>query len=151
MRKVYKFSVLCLGFLVLFIACEEENESMVSLNFSTESHNTGQNCMLCHKEGGGGEGWFMTAGTVYDSTQQNISSNGNVLFSSNYDVSDELISEIEVDAKGNFYSTESINYGQTVYVGVRSVNGIVKRMQSAVNTGACNSCHGVSVEPIWVK
>ncbi len=69
--------VLLASVFIISQACEEnenegENKSKISSFNSTESHNTGQNCMECHIAGGDGEGWFTAAGTVYDSTKQSI-------------------------------------------------------------------------------
>ena len=44
-------------------ACHEDN---ISAAGADDSHNKGQNCMVCHQAKGEGEGCFIAAGTVYD-------------------------------------------------------------------------------------
>jgi len=54
---------------------------------------------------------------------------------------------IQVDAKGNFYTIENIDFGTGLYP---SVQGTLEanHMQSATTSGACNSCHNISPDKI---
>ena len=137
----------------IFIACEkddDDSEENISYHGETESHNMGQNCMNCHNSNGPGEGIFNVAGTVYDSLQTTPLPNGKVeLFDA--PTGGNLIASIEVDANGNFFSTNAINFGSGLYPRVISPNGHVKSMSTPLTMGACNSCHGVSQPRIWVS
>jgi len=107
--------------------------------------------MSCHKQGGTGEGWFTVAGTVFDTTLTSPNPNGTVTL---YDVPNStgnIVTTIEVDGNGNFYTTENIDLSGGVYPSVASVSGNKEFMPSATTTGACNSCHGISVDPIRVN
>ena len=141
----------CAGFLML-TSCEKEgegeNETKISYNRDSESHNEGQNCMSCHRQGGEGEGWFNVAGTIYTAAGNSTLPNGVVELYSGPGGSGTLAYKIEVDAKGNFYTTEDIHFGNGLYpvvVGSQSR----KYMSDPVTTGQCNSCHGESTDKIW--
>lgn len=141
----------CASFLMLS-SCEKEgegeNETVISFNGESESHNEGQNCMSCHRQGGEGEGWFTVAGTIYTQSSSNPQPNGMVeLYTGPGDTGTPAY-KIEVDAKGNFYTTEDIQFGSGLYpVAVGSQSR--KYMSGAVTDGQCSSCHGVSTDKIW--
>jgi hypothetical protein len=127
---------------------ETVNISQVNGN---ESHNSGQNCMTCHNSGGTGKGVFKVAGTLYDSLLTSTKTGGVVKLWSGINGTGSLIASINVDSKGNFFTTESVNFGNGLYpVVINSSNSRVKHMVSMLNNGACNSCHGNSQARIWV-
>lgn len=133
---------------------EQENNVEV-INISqvngNESHNSGQNCMTCHKSGGAGKGVFKVAGTLYDSLLTTTKSGGVVKLWSGINGTGNLIASINVDSKGNFFTTETINFVNGFYpMVISSSNSRVKHMVSMLNNGACNSCHGISQARIWV-
>jgi hypothetical protein len=138
-------------------SCEkEDNEhgcgaTNISAKNQDESHNMGQNCMNCHKDGGEGKGCFYIAGTVYDSLQTSTKPNGTVKLYSGPNGSGTLKGTIEVDAKGNFFTTNIVDLSSPVYPSVTNSNGDTKYMGSSTSTGQCNSCHGVSTNKIWVN
>lgn len=144
----------CAGFLML-TSCEKEgdegsNEAKLSSNGSSESHNMGQNCMDCHQKGGGGEGWFTAAGTTYNELNNSPFPNGLVVLYTGPNGTGKVAYTLEVDSRGNFYTTEPINYGSGLYpatVGSQST----KFMSDAVTSGQCNRCHGVSTDRIWAN
>lgn len=147
-----------LGILLVFLtvafvfqSCEdEENETKISSYNSSESHNAGQNCMSCHTGGGSEEGVFTVAGTVYNNTLTSVFSGATVKLYSGSNGTGELIATIQVDENGNFYTTQAINFGTGLYATVEG-NSATKNMISSLTTGACNSCHGVSVDRIWTE
>jgi hypothetical protein len=55
-----------------------------------------------------------------------------------------------VDAFGNFYTTENIDFGNGLYASVEG-NSSTKNMVSSITTGQCNSCHGISTDKIWTN
>jgi len=145
---------LCLltGLASSFFSCskDDENEAMTSSSGSNESHNAGRNCMECHRSGGSGEGIFKVAGTVYNEALTNINSNATAYLHTGANGTGTLIKAIEVDAKGNLYTTSSIDFGSGLYVSVEGAT-TTKYMSSAITSGACNSCHGSSTSKIWTK
>lgn len=146
-------SILFVFLIVVFAfqSCEEdENETKISSFNSDDSHNTGQNCMNCHTGGGSGEGVFTVAGTVYNNSQLLVYPNATVKLYSDANRTGDPIATVEVDSKGNFYTTETFNFDTGLYVSVIG-NTATKNMISSLTTGACNSCHGVSLDPIWTE
>ena len=146
-----------LSIMFVLISCENEdnddyseNEVKISTFNDDDSHKNGQNCMNCHSSGGSGEGWFNVAGSVYDSSKTNPYPNAMVKLYSEPNESGVLVKLIEVDGKGNFYTTESVDFGSGLYVSVTDTNGNSKVMNSPIPTGQCNSCHGSSISNIWV-
>jgi len=148
--------VLIIFTLVFFIqSCNDDdemgkNETKISSYNDDESHNTGQNCMNCHVQGGSGEGWFNVAGTVYDSTKTNVYPNATVQFFTGPEGTGDLKYTIEVDGLGNFYTTEDIDFGDGLYTAVQG-NSVTLSMISPLSMGECSSCHGNSVDRIWTK
>ena len=58
--------------------------------------------------------------------------------------------EIQVDGKGNFYTTETIDFGEGLYT-LAEGNTNTEHMNSKITSGQCNSCHGISTDRIWIK
>ena len=141
------------GLLIGLNSCEkdenEANETKTSTHNATESHNNGQNCMTCHVSGGGGEGWFIVAGSVYGKQQANTYPNATIKLYTKSNGSGTLKASIEVDGLGNFYTTEDIDFGAGLYPVVVGTNGAANFMQSAIATGQCSSCHGITTGNIW--
>ena len=133
------------------LSCEGEgNERKVSAYGQTKSHYTGDDCMTCHQSGGEGEGWFTAAGTVYkDTLGTNVFPDVTIKLFAGENGSGGEVGVIEVDGLGNFYTTENINFTDGVFPAVVSDNGM-KYMSTSVNTGRCNSCHGVSTKKLWI-
>ena len=107
--------------------------------------------MQCHKSGEEGEGHFKVAGTVYDSTKNNVYPNATIKLFSAAIGGGDLIKTIEVDGNGNFYTTDKVKFKKDVYPSVTGVNGDVKYMSTPITKGNCNSCHGVTTNKLWVK
>jgi hypothetical protein len=140
-------------FAVAFMfSCEKEDGEQIdatSTSTSSKSHNTGQNCMNCHKSGGQGDGWFNVAGSVYNSTQTVPYITAKVQLRTAAAGGGTLVKEVQVDMNGNFYTTEPVNFGTGLYASV--VGGTVtKHMADKISTGACNSCHDSS-KRIWAE
>jgi len=137
----------------VFYSCESTNSGsgnsvVVSAFNSSKSHRVGENCMNCHVLSGSGDGVFSTAGTVYNESLSSPLPNSTVRIYSSADSDEAPLYVIEVDAKGNFYTTESINFGEGLYTSVQG-SGAEIFMESAVTNGSCNSCHGVTTDRIW--
>ncbi len=137
-KATFILSIIAAG-LIIISSCEKEgeNETKISTATSDDSHNNGQDCMSCHKQGGDGEGWFTAAGSVYNTT------GGSVYFYSGINGTGELKKEVEIDKKGNFYTTENFEVSG-LYPQVISSNGDTLYMSQSLTGGSCNSCHGSS-------
>ena len=105
--------------------------------------------MNCHKQGGSGEGWFNVAGTVYKSDLSTTNPNNTVYLYTGPNGTGTLKATIEGDAKGNFHTTESIDFGNGLYPVVKNSNNDTQYMSTSITQGACNSCHGVTEDKIW--
>jgi hypothetical protein len=152
-KRIITRIILLLVITIILSSCEnegEEDEIKISYYNGTESHRAGEDCMNCHIYGGSGEYWFQISGTVYDSTLINTFPNATVKLYSEPNGTGELKYTVEVDAFGNFYSTEQIDFGNGLYASVQG-NVSTTHMLSAVTTGRCNSCHGNSMEVIRTK
>jgi len=125
---------------------ETSGETKMSSYNSDESHNAGQNCMSCHVSGKQGEGWFSIAGTVYDNNNSTYP-NATVKLFTGPDGSGSLKATIPVDKKGNFYTTQNMDFGSGLYVLVEGSNS-KSSMSSSISTGQCNKCHGNSTGKI---
>jgi len=139
-------------FMIVLQSCEKENEneSKISSIGSTESHHAGQNCMSCHLQGGSGEGWFQVAGTVYDNSKLTVYPNSTIKLFTGPNGTGTLKYTVQGDALGNFYTTESIDFGGGLYPSVQG-SASTKHMTSAITSGQCNSCHGSSTDKIWTN
>jgi hypothetical protein len=133
--------------------CEKEggDVSNISKNNANESHNAGKNCMQCHVSGGEGKGWFQAAGTVYNSAYTAVQPNGVVKLFTGPDGTGTLKATIQVDAKGNFFTTEAIDFTGGLYPKITGTSGTSMAMGSSITMGQCNSCHGVSTNKIFVN
>lgn len=133
----------------LIQACNSGDVTNISANGDNVSHNTGKNCMSCHASGESGTGWFTVSGTVYDSTQLKIYPNALVSLYTGVEGTGSFVANVQVDAKGNFYTTESIDFALGLYPRIEGETS-VQYMQSKITTGACNSCH-VSSNRMWAR
>ncbi len=144
--------------LLVFISvqsCKKEKngsgETKTSTAGSRNSHNTGQNCMNCHKSGGSGEGVFTAAGSVYDSLQTGPYPNATIKFYTQPNGGGQVRATLSADALGNLYTTSTIDFSGGLYPAVSGTTGYTNYMSMAISSGACNSCHGSSAGKIWIK
>lgn len=151
-KVIFLLSFLLFGFL---ISCDKEdegeNKDLSSRYSENESHNAGQNCMSCHKSGGPGERWFTVAGTVYNSSETAVYPNATVKLYTGPNGSGTLVKTIEVDGKGNFYSTADINFANGLNITVKGTTGNKNKRASLVTTGQCSSCYGSGTGKISVN
>lgn len=148
--------VLILAGLVAVPACRKESEeengcgrTNISRNGSTGSHNNALNCMNCHRDGGGGKGCFTVAGSVYMANGTTPAGNGTVKLYTGENGAGTLRATIEVDARGNFHTTDGVDFSGGLYPLITPAGGgSGAHMDDPVTTGACNSCHGNTEERI---
>lgn len=148
--KHFNISIFSLFLIFFCFSCELENENTLS-QVDEDSHNSGNDCLLCHKSQGNGEGIFSIAGTVYDSLKQSVYTNARVYVYNGPNTSGVLLFSIPVDQSGNFYTSTKVDFTKDIYVGVKSNNGTMLYMNSKLTAGNCNSCHGKATDYIWVK
>jgi cytochrome c553 len=150
--RIFMLAIAFTGSIAFISSCKKDkNETNISQAGETKSHNMGKNCFDCHKSGGSGKGWFTIAGTVYDSTQSSTYANAVVKLYTQQNGAGTLKATVYGDGNGNFFTTEAYDLSAGVYPSVMGTGGAVKYMMSSVTTGACNSCHGVSVGKLWAK
>ncbi len=140
------------GLAVFAVSCEKvggENSTLISTS-SSRSHYEGRNCMDCHVRGEGGSGWFTVAGTVYDSTGRNIYNNATVYLCSGPNGTGTILYKIPVDASGNYYTTENVNYTGGLYTAVKGATSTIY-MAGKITDGECSRCHGRSTAKVWAK
>lgn len=133
-----------------FPSCKKNKcgDTNVSFAGGSKSHNFGQNCLNCHKSGGEGEGCFNVAGSASNSALTSNLTGGTIKLYTGAGGTGTLKYTIQIDNKGNFYTTESIDYSG-LYPAITGPSGATSYMSSSLNTGACNSCHGVSTGKLF--
>ena len=136
----------CHGVTTLPIFSGEKVNKLISQHGTTTSHvdeRRGQNCMDCHVDGTGNPYIYTLAGTVYQQADPaQVYPNATVYLYSQPNGRGDLVATIEVDANGNFFTTQSINFNEGLYpaiVGNASEDPVY--MPANVTTGQCNSCH----------
>jgi hypothetical protein len=153
LKNKISISMILIFMTIIVLSCSHydmaKKETKISKIGDDESHNNGQNCMNCHSSNGKGEGWFAVAGSVYKSDKASQNPNGKVFLFTEPNMQGTLKYTIEVDGKGNFYTTETIDFGTGLYPAHQNSNGNFKYMQSAIINGQCQSCHNVSTDKIW--
>lgn len=152
MKRILSLIPITMLFAVVLFSCEKEgacDEYKVSQSNGDDSHNFGNNCMQCHKAGGEGEGCFVAAGSVKNAALTAPVTSGQVEFYTEANGAGTLKYTIQIDAKGNFYSTEAMTL-TGLYPAIKNANG-THYMGNSLSTGACNSCHGNSTDPLYAN
>ena len=152
--SVYTFySIVLLTAVNLQSCAKDSTKVVVSSSNSKESHNLGKNCMSCHTSGteaGNEGGVFNIAGSVYDSTLLNANSNSTIYMYTGPGATGTLKYTIPVDQNGNFYATGGVDFSVALYPVVQGSSSTY-HMSSPTSSGACNSCHNVTTDKIWVN
>jgi len=152
MKRITSVIFLPLLFMLLLFACEKEgacDEYNVSQSNGSKSHNFGNNCMQCHQSGGEGEGCFNVAGSVKNNLLTAPATNGQVEFYTLPNGGGTLKYTVQIDSKGNFYTTEAVSV-TGLYPAIKNATGTMY-MGSALSSGACNSCHGNSTGSLYAN
>ncbi|MFN8365645.1 MAG: hypothetical protein U0Y96_00225 [Candidatus Kapaibacterium sp.] len=151
--KVLVMFVVCLP-LLWITSCSDsestENEEafLQSSTYGSKSHNTGSDCMQCHKKGGGAKGIFTVAGSVYQLDKSRPNPNGLVFLSALANGREQEV-QLNVDGLGNFYTTETVAFGKGLYPQHKSSKDTIRYMNDAITNGSCNSCHGRTTDVIY--
>lgn len=151
--RPYRYALLFAGISIILIisqSCQKwvtpENKQATSEwggddSVDDDHHYNGQNCMNCHYSEGRGEGWFTVAGTVFGNP-------GDGVVRIYRDPNLAPVAEIQMDAFGNFYTTNALDFSGGLYVMIEDQNGQQKFMGDKITTGQCNLCHGVTTEQL---
>ena len=130
--------------LVVFISCENEiADSGDSVSYGS-SHNTGRNCLSCHPS-------FKLAGSVYNKALTSAYAGAKVKITSQANGAGTVLATLTSDNTGNFHTSSTFTFGTGVFVSVEGTSGTIKYMDSALTSGACNSCHGSSTTKAWIE
>lgn len=131
-------------------ACENsggECKTKISQSGGDDSHHNGENCMSCHVSGGKGEGCFIAAGSVYDNSGNSPVNTGTIKLYTGPKGTGTVTATIQVDSKGNFFTSDQINFSGGLYPSYTNSSGTVY-MGTVTISGQCGSCHGVSTGKI---
>ena len=145
-----KFFYIIIIFFFITNCANYNNSSTIN---GKKSHNNGQNCLSCHSIGRDAEaviegGVFKVAGSVYNADKQSINASGYIYFYTQPNGQGDLKNTVEVDTKGNFYTTNNIAF-KNLYPAHKSKMGNILYMSTPASDGSCNACHGVSTDKIW--
>jgi hypothetical protein len=147
-KKVFVLSLI-LGIAFIW-SCEKfersENETLISTHGEEESHHRNENCMNCHYSAGSdAEGWFTLAGSAAGNSQ-----NAFVELYTGPNGTGTLVKSIEIDGRSNFYTTETVDFSNGLYAGIRRGSNI-EYDPGILYHGQCNLCHGSTEEPLYVN
>jgi hypothetical protein len=150
-KKIIQTTLLIILPLIAIISCNHADQLVQnnSEHGDDESHNMGENCMNCHKQGGEGEGWFYIAGTAYTNNGANAAEDVTVIMFTEPNGQGTVKKIIEGDKLGNFYTTDITGFGNGLFPAV-VYNNDTTFMSSSTTNGSCNSCHGNSTSKIEV-
>jgi hypothetical protein len=106
--------------------------------------------MDCHYDGNNPY-VYTVAGTVYQLNDFNsIYPDATINFYSGPNGTGTLVGTMEVDANGNFYTTQAMDFSTGVYPVIEGTAGEpLIYMGNFITHGECNSCHGNSTLPIY--
>lgn len=132
-----------------YVRDDSLNIALTSTHEGADSHEMGNNCMTCHQNYGPGPGIFTAAGTIYQADGATYPG-GIVELWTGAQATGDLVSAIEVDTKGNFYTTEPLPLpDMPLYPFVRSPNGeSYTFMPFSTSSAACNICHSAQMPVI---
>ena len=156
-RKNILIFLIVLLQLLLSVGCgsneddDDDGGSKISLHNTNDSHNSGQACLNCHNAGGSNQYQFRLAGTVYNLTETAVYPNTTIFLYTSANAAGSLVATVEVDARGNFYTTQSIDWGNSGLYPVVESNQGTRFMSTPTSSGNCNGCHnGNNVSRIYV-
>ncbi len=134
----------------------------------THDRGPGSQCMKCHQALGPGRGQFTIAGTVWQPEFDEGYGEGALVHilpvyaapcgwgderahcegqPIGYYRPEDVVAELEVDANGNFYTTELLEgaeppFWPVVVPAETDEHGVAKAMGHPAGNGSCNMCHG---------
>lgn len=150
--------VLCLALGATFLACEKDGEveddstaqsnTTNTTNTTTptanlgSSHNTGKNCLACHR--------FSVGGSVYKKDLTSTYPGSVVKLTTQPNGAGTVVATMTTDKSGNIRLSSSISFGSGLYVGITGSAG-TQYMKAAITSGGCNACHGNTTSRAWTE
>ena len=151
-KNLISLAVFISSIALFVLSCSKASQqSNVSSAGSTSGKSMSGDCMSCHKSSGDATGTFTVAGIAYDSISSNALVNCVVKLYTQPNGAGTLRATIYGNAVGRFYTTNSVDFSGGVYPVVTNAAGKTKYMGMSITQGSCNSCHGSSQGPIYVK
>jgi hypothetical protein len=154
MKKSLIASLILVIAIISFTGCKKNNggnKTASSTHNSTSSKKMSGVCQSCHISGGEATGWWTVAGTVYTEDLSAVAPNGTINFYTGPDGSGDIVATLEIDAYGNFYTSNSILPAAGTYPRITGTSGNSQTMPQICTSGNCNSCHGVTCAKIWIN
>ncbi len=154
MKNLTIIACVCIGFMLIIgiNSCQHgQCEAGETSNSGENSHNQGKNCLNCHIADGEGEGCFTVAGTVYNNSLLAAYTIATIKLYTGPNGTGSLVTTLETDSRGNFYTGSAVSFKSHLYPSVTDANGQTIYMAAGISTGACNSCHNISQDKIYVK
>lgn len=148
MKRIMVCMVMLAGLFVWF-SCKKDGGENDGADGGA-NHNVGNNCLVCHKAGGGGDGIFTAGGSVFKAGTTTGATGAVINLYPTSDLNGTPVATMTSAVGGNFYTKSAINFGTGLYVKITYNLGSVS-MSQPLTSGACNSCHGVSVGKITVN
>jgi hypothetical protein len=155
---IRRMAYFIISIFVLFYSCvhkiddelPKNNIENISHHNEKRSHWLGEQCTSCHIKGGQGTGWFAVSGSVYDSAHLLAYPNTVMKLFTGPAETGLLIYELEGDSLGNFFTTDTIAFGNGLYPVVYGKFSKIS-MGSHIKNGNCNGCHGITTNRIKLK
>ena len=128
-----------------------DEAQLTSAPGDTKSHENGANCMACHSAASdsaetAGPGLFTVAASLWSGTPDDLAplvEGASIQLRTEAFGGGDLIAEYPVDANGNVYTTDAIDFfGAPVFPHVVRGDNVIS-MPFPTNSGACNLCHHV--------
>ena len=146
-KPISLFTILFLLSATLFSCIKEEQshgekDTMRSSDRMGTSHNTGKNCISCHK--------YYVGGSVFQKDLSSVYAGAVVQLSSQASGAGTIVARITTDKNGNIYTSNTVKFGTGLYVSVTG-NSVTKYMTAAITSGGCNGCHGSTTSRVWVE
>jgi len=142
------FGLLTAEFAALSCKRNENNcgTTVVSVPFLSRSHNAGLDCAKCHVQGSTGKGCFTISGTVYQLNGIETNPNAVLNLRTQPNGGGDIRHIISTDGKGNFFTTNTINWADSLYVELFNPNGGTLYKSMPINSfeGSCNTCHNTA-------
>jgi len=113
-----------------------------SSSLGRTSHNVGQDCRSCHHPDGAGEVCWNIGGTIYASNGSEPTAGAQFRLFTKPLGKGDLKLQLQGDALGNIYTSESITFGSGLFQAIINAAGDTAFMNQAISDGACNRCHG---------
>jgi len=154
MGMSFRYLWIILGMSVTLLSCHKEADT-TSVSDTTQttttssgttnlgtSHNTGKNCLSCHK--------FTVGGSIYKNDLASTYPGSVVNLTTQVNGAGTVVATLTTDNSGNIHTSNSISFGTGLYVSVTGSTG-TKYMSLPITSGGCNACHGSSTSKAWTE